>query len=65
VDEAQRIKAPDSIVRGDLSTKLQWSHAVLLTGTPIQNSMAELWSLLNFLDKSAYDDDDVSTTAFA
>jgi chromodomain-helicase-DNA-binding protein 6 len=54
VDEAQRIKGVDSIVRSDMM-RIPREHVVLLTGTPIQNSMEELWSLLNFLDPSNFD----------
>jgi len=25
------------------------AHRILLTGTPLQNDLSELWSLLNFL----------------
>lgn len=35
----------------DLRTQLR----VLLTGTPLQNSLAELFMLLSFLDKSKFD----------
>ena len=33
------------------ATLLQYDsqHRVLLTGTPLQNSLTELWALLNFL----------------
>jgi SNF2 family DNA or RNA helicase len=32
-----------------LGTKYTSRHRLLLTGTPLQNSLPELWSLLNFL----------------
>lgn len=48
IDEAHRLKNESSlfsqIVRG-FST----SHRLLLTGTPLQNNLHELWALLNFL----------------
>lgn len=37
---------------------LQRDHCVMLTGTPLQNDMKELWSLLNFLDPDAFGSQD-------
>ena len=50
VDEAQRIKSPTSAVRS-ASLSIPHDHVLLLTGTPVQNHPAELWSLLNFIDQ--------------
>jgi SNF2 family DNA or RNA helicase len=33
-----------------------FGHSVLLTGTPIQNDMKELWTLLNFIDAETFTD---------
>lgn len=48
IDEAHRIKNEESllsrIVRG-----FHVKHRLLLTGTPLQNNLHELWALLNFL----------------
>jgi SWI/SNF-related matrix-associated actin-dependent regulator of chromatin subfamily A member 5 len=48
IDEAHRIKNE----KAKLSTvvrQYQSAHRLLLTGTPLQNNLHELWSLLNFL----------------
>eukprot|EP00004_Rigifila_ramosa_P019130 TRINITY_DN4832_c0_g1_i4.p1 TRINITY_DN4832_c0_g1~~TRINITY_DN4832_c0_g1_i4.p1 ORF type:complete len:483 (-),score=99.16 TRINITY_DN4832_c0_g1_i4:7-1455(-) len=48
LDEAQTIKSSTSIVNQHLS-KVRSKQRLLLTGTPLQNSLNELWTLLMFL----------------
>ena len=48
VDEAHKIKNEDSQVSKKLRL-LDTRYRLLLTGTPLQNNLHELWSLLNFL----------------
>jgi SWI/SNF-related matrix-associated actin-dependent regulator of chromatin subfamily A member 5 len=48
VDEAHKLKNEDSIVSRRLR-ELECNYRLLLTGTPLQNNLHELWSLLNFL----------------
>ena len=48
VDEAHRLKNKDSKLVKELK-KLRREYCILLTGTPIQNNMQELWCLLNFI----------------
>jgi SWI/SNF-related matrix-associated actin-dependent regulator of chromatin subfamily A member 5 len=48
VDEAHKIKNEESIVSQRLR-ELDSHYRLLLTGTPLQNNLHELWSLLNFL----------------
>lgn len=48
VDEAHRMKNEESIL-SLLVRNLNVTAKLLLTGTPLQNNMHELWSLLNFL----------------
>ncbi|SBS80561.1 DEAD/DEAH box helicase, putative [Plasmodium ovale curtisi] len=48
VDEGHRMKNSKSRFHTILSG-FKSKHRVLLTGTPLQNNMSELWSLLNFL----------------
>ncbi|MGM0439835.1 MAG: SNF2-related protein [Chlamydiota bacterium] len=48
LDEAQHIKNPDTL--NAKSTKmLNAKHRLILTGTPIENSLHDLWSLFDFL----------------
>ena len=48
VDEGHRLKNAASKLAEVLRSFLV-KHRVLLTGTPIQNTLGELWSLLNFV----------------
>ncbi|KAL1211796.1 putative ATP-dependent DNA helicase CHR12 [Cardamine amara subsp. amara] len=49
VDEGHRLKNHESALAKTLVTGYRIKRRLLLTGTPIQNSLQELWSLLNFL----------------
>ena len=55
VDEGHRLKNKDCRLMKELK-RLDANQRVLLTGTPLQNNLAELWSLLNFLMPDAFDD---------
>eukprot|EP00919_Chromeraceae_sp_WS-2016_P038559 GHVR01092077.1.p1 GENE.GHVR01092077.1~~GHVR01092077.1.p1 ORF type:complete len:212 (+),score=57.65 GHVR01092077.1:166-801(+) len=48
LDEAHKIKGDKSLVSRS-ARRLHSSFRLLLTGTPLQNNLRELWSLLNFL----------------
>ena len=48
LDEAQNIKNPRSKV-AQAACKLDARHRLCLSGTPIENHLGELWSLMNFL----------------
>ena len=47
-DEAHKMKNDESQV-AVVARKLKTLNRLLLTGTPLQNDIGELWSLLNFL----------------
>ncbi len=49
VDEGHRMKNSKSKFTQTLGQTFSSQHRLLLTGTPLQNNLAELWSLLNFL----------------
>lgn len=55
VDEGHRLKNTESQLHGVLDQISPYSR-LLITGTPLQNSMAELWSLLHFLMPSKFPD---------
>jgi SWI/SNF-related matrix-associated actin-dependent regulator of chromatin subfamily A member 5 len=48
IDEAHRIKNEKSALSREVR-KLESAHRLLITGTPLQNNLHELWALLNFL----------------
>uniref|UniRef100_A0A0D9WNZ5 Chromatin structure-remodeling complex protein SYD n=1 Tax=Leersia perrieri TaxID=77586 RepID=A0A0D9WNZ5_9ORYZ len=48
IDEGHRIKNASCKLNADLK-HYRSSHRLLLTGTPLQNNLEELWALLNFL----------------
>ncbi|XP_038983531.1 ATP-dependent DNA helicase DDM1 isoform X2 [Phoenix dactylifera] len=48
VDEGHRLKNSKCILLRELR-RLPIENKLLLTGTPLQNNLAELWSLLNFI----------------
>lgn len=48
IDEAHRIKNEQSKLSESVRV-LKSNNRLLLTGTPLQNNLHELWALLNFL----------------
>ena len=53
IDEAHRLKNRNCKLLEGLK-RLSMEHRVLLTGTPLQNSVEELFSLLNFLEPHTF-----------
>jgi SWI/SNF-related matrix-associated actin-dependent regulator of chromatin subfamily A member 5 len=47
IDEAHRIKNEESLL-SLVARQLQTNGRLLITGTPLQNNLHELWALLNF-----------------
>lgn len=55
IDEAQRMKDRQSKLAKDLD-RFTAARRLLLSGTPLQNDLRELWSLLNLLLPDVFDD---------
>lgn len=55
LDEGHRLKNHQSKCYG-LLQQTTYKHCTLLTGTPIQNNVEELWSLLHLLHPKIFDD---------
>jgi superfamily II DNA or RNA helicase len=49
LDEAQNIKNPEAQVTR-IAKALRTSHTLALTGTPLENRLLDLWSVLDFLN---------------
>jgi len=49
LDESQYIKNPDSVLYKSIK-QLNSSHKLTLTGTPIENSLLDLWAQFNFIN---------------
>jgi SNF2 family DNA or RNA helicase len=59
IDEAHRIKNEKSKL-SEIVREFKTTNRLLLTGTPLQNNLHELWSLLNFLLPEVFTSSDVS-----
>ena len=59
IDEAHRLRnvyKPSSVIANTLKTALEGRPKVLLTATPLQNSLLELFGLVSFIDEHAFGD---------
>jgi len=63
LDEGHRIKNRNCKLVKELK-QIKSVSRLLLTGTPIQNTLEELWSLLNFCSPTIFDDLDVFQSWF-
>ncbi|CAN4125914.1 unnamed protein product [Withania somnifera] len=54
IDEAQRLKNPSSVLYNVLNERFVMPSKLLMTGTPIQNNLSELWALLHFCMPSVF-----------
>ncbi|CAN5164273.1 DEAD/DEAH box helicase [soil metagenome] len=64
LDEAQAVK--NSLSRGAKAVRrLDADHRVALTGTPVENRLAELWSIMDFLNPGLLGSSEVFRTRYA
>ncbi|KAH8835703.1 SNF2 family DNA-dependent ATPase [Flagelloscypha sp. PMI_526] len=55
IDEGQRLKSDSSLLFRRLN-ELNVGHRILMTGTPLNNNIRELFNLMNFLDPEVWND---------
>ena len=64
LDEAQAVK--NSLSRGAKAVRrLEAAHRVALTGTPVENRLAELWSVMDFLNPGLLGSSELFRTRYA
>jgi adenine-specific DNA-methyltransferase len=59
IDEAHRLRnvyKPSNVIANTLKGALAERHKLLLTATPLQNSLLELFGLVSFIDEHAFGD---------
>lgn len=56
LDEGHRLKNPKGKLYEVITTRVLVKHKVILSGTPIQNDLVELFSLLSFLNPTIFND---------
>ncbi|MEP0753254.1 DEAD/DEAH box helicase [Trichocoleus sp. Lan] len=59
IDEAHRLRnvyKPSNVISNTLKQALKNRHKLLLTATPLQNSLLELFGLVSFIDELAFGD---------
>ena len=63
IDEAHRIKNENSSL-AIMVRRMKTDFKILITGTPLQNNLHELWALLNFLLPDVFDSSDAFNSWF-
>nr|WP_238717985.1 SNF2-related protein [Petrachloros mirabilis] len=59
IDEAHRLRnvyKPTNVIANTIKRSLEGRHKLLLTATPLQNSLLELYGLVSFIDGRAFGD---------
>jgi len=59
IDEAHRLRnvyKPSNLIANTLKLALAGKHKILLTATPLQNSLLELFGLVSFIDEHTFGD---------
>lgn len=64
IDEGHRMKNANCKLAMTLGVKYKSRNRLLLTGTPLQNNLTELWALLNFLLPTIFASSDTFETWF-
>ena len=60
VDEGHRLKSKSSKLFGSLKL-FKCEQRIILTGTPLQNNLEELFMLMHFIDPKQFKEDDIET----
>ncbi|KAG7398129.1 Chromodomain-helicase-DNA-binding protein 1-like [Phytophthora boehmeriae] len=64
LDEGHRLKNPKGRQHDVVSNNIRANHKIILSGTPIQNDLEELFALLSILNPSVFNDQKLFENAF-